>query len=477
MLELNAIYEDKIIERGHNYIHNVIYCLKIDDFLYAEVEGTHRYKTKVNLKTLQGSCSCPYGTDCKHAVATYLAYKNKDYVNAEPFIRHLDTLDKESLIKIIVDSIYRNPKIVLDYDFKTLTKPESFVNSFITDFNYQKLEKAEMIVSSFDFKLLTKMLDFIIQNEDDLCDKIYETNYGGYEDNDVLFDFEICIKEEIIKKITTEAELKKAIALSLNEDIIKNADSFIRFKDTIKKCFSKYDYLSFLLHLKKPNVDEIIENITAKNKNQLYYLPEYNIQLADAIATSINDKKLIFLVAIHNNDYKNILCYFSELNKIIKMGSYHIISTKITDIVRLFMKNKLKAKNIAETLLFPEFINLYDKTQMNYLLTQTDDYEFIKKLIDLDKELTLTLIERLNQLSKKDTEILIKNKKDIFRHQDTEGVVSMLKVLRNMYGDQYIIDIIQINSERFKTSTALKSRLKQEGIFITNLKGIFNIRV
>ena len=73
--------------------------------------------------------------------------------------------------------------------------------------------------------------------------------------------------------------------------------------------------------------------------------------------------------------------------------------------------------------------------------------------------------------------MFIKNKKDIFLHQCTDDIVTMLKLLRDMYGTEYIIGLIRSNAERFRRSTALKSQLKQEGIFISNLKGIFNIRV
>jgi len=68
-MELTAKYNNSVIERGRDYLNNITYCVKVADFLYAEVKGSRAYNTKVNLKTLDGSCSCPYGTNCKHAVA------------------------------------------------------------------------------------------------------------------------------------------------------------------------------------------------------------------------------------------------------------------------------------------------------------------------------------------------------------------------------------------------------------------------
>ena len=76
--ELNGRYGKAVIERGEGYIRNVMSCIKIKKILHAKVQGSQLYKTKVDLDTLEGECSCPYGDNCKHAVAAYLYYrKNK----------------------------------------------------------------------------------------------------------------------------------------------------------------------------------------------------------------------------------------------------------------------------------------------------------------------------------------------------------------------------------------------------------------
>src|SRR3989344_975859 len=110
-MELRNRYSDAVIERGEDYVNNVNYCIKIGEFLYAKVEGTRTYKTKVNIKTLEGDCSCPYGTNCKHAVAVCLVYKKGDYINSDNFIEHLNSLSKRKLIQIILDNLHNNPKI------------------------------------------------------------------------------------------------------------------------------------------------------------------------------------------------------------------------------------------------------------------------------------------------------------------------------------------------------------------------------
>ena len=73
--ELGKAYDGGVIERGEGYIHNVESCIKIGEALHARVHGHQVYATTFHLGTLRGECSCPFGSNCKHAVAAYLYYK------------------------------------------------------------------------------------------------------------------------------------------------------------------------------------------------------------------------------------------------------------------------------------------------------------------------------------------------------------------------------------------------------------------
>ena len=74
-MKLEQKYSDNVIDRGEGYLDSVEYCIKINNSIYGQVQGSRKYKTEVNLKSLDGECSCPYETNCKHAVALYLIYK------------------------------------------------------------------------------------------------------------------------------------------------------------------------------------------------------------------------------------------------------------------------------------------------------------------------------------------------------------------------------------------------------------------
>ena len=124
-LDLERVYSQEIIQRGKGYVDNVKNCIQIEDSLIAQVQGSRLYKTKVNLKTLEGNCSCPYQDNCKHAVAAYLYFKEGNSTNANTFFKNLESLEKKELIKIIKELVPKNPKLILDYDFKKNTNFEN----------------------------------------------------------------------------------------------------------------------------------------------------------------------------------------------------------------------------------------------------------------------------------------------------------------------------------------------------------------
>src|SRR3989338_3109278 len=158
---LESVYGKEIIQRGEGYIDNVNQCIKIGNFIYADVSGRQEYKTKVNLETLEGECSCPYGSNCKHAVAAYLYHKHGKSENADNFIEHLQKLDKAELIHLIVDNLPKNTEMATDFTIKSTTNISGFVDDFINDFSYSKMRQAEKLIESFPFKQLMHLIKFL----------------------------------------------------------------------------------------------------------------------------------------------------------------------------------------------------------------------------------------------------------------------------------------------------------------------------
>jgi uncharacterized Zn finger protein len=76
---LNLAFGPTVVQRGKQYQkrHAVSELAQTDDGgLVAWVLGTHRYATRVEMTAGQprGACSCPYASNCKHAVAVVLEY-------------------------------------------------------------------------------------------------------------------------------------------------------------------------------------------------------------------------------------------------------------------------------------------------------------------------------------------------------------------------------------------------------------------
>lgn len=433
----------------------------------------------MNLKTLDGNCSCPYSTNCKHAVAAYLVYEKGKYINSDSFIEYLNSLSKRKLIDMIVENLNNNPKIALKYDLKKSTNFESFVDDFIDDFSYSKMNKAEILLENFSFDQLLRMIEFLDKNEDDVFEKIYE-EYDVPDEGDILYDFKYKLNEELVKKILTEEQLRQVLKRNLAiDEIADEAERFVKFKDIIKDQFSKDDYLNFLLRLKNPNLSEIKENVTKSNIFFLYALPEYNIGLSEKLSNFLDDKKLLFLVALHKEDYQSVIKYSEVLSRIDRS-----IESNILKLIDLLIKNKLKDGDIAKKILKDKYIEILKKYQIEYLVNIINDYSHLKEQLNFNDQFyqdrfykNIIILKRMFMLDKEKTRMVIGSQKNLLKKRNWNDIIEILKFLRNGYGEEYTINLIKENEDVFKTSSTLKFNLKKEGIFVNYSNGIFCVEV
>src|SRR3989344_6438005 len=173
-MKLGNRYSKEIIERGEEYLDSVKYCIKIGNFIYGSVQGSRTYKTEVALDSLDGDCSCPYGTNCKHAVALYLTYQNGNLSDAESFIKGLDILSKSELKELLLSKLQDNPDWIIKHNLRKKTNKKDFVKSFKKHFSSDKLTEAEAILPNLSFENLLDLQDYIIDNYDDLAEKVNE---------------------------------------------------------------------------------------------------------------------------------------------------------------------------------------------------------------------------------------------------------------------------------------------------------------
>ncbi len=482
-MELKNVYSKEIIKRGESYLDSVKYCIKINNVIYGKVEGSRTYKTEVDLDSLEGECSCPYGTNCKHAVALYLVYKNGDFSDAGSFIKNLNAMSKNELIELIISRLQDNPDLIIKHNIRKNAKRENFVREFKSKFSTKKIEEADAILSMLSFKQLLELQNYIDKNYEDLTNKLFEQaeytdEYGEWDNEDYdggLGELLEKLGETLVKNAIKEKEQLEVIKrISLHDAIIDSAQDFIDFKNQIKRSFSKEDYLKFLLNLKSPDIKEIASNINADNKHILFdSLPE-KIALVKSIGNYAKDDVILFIVATYNKDISFLFNNFKYFDEAIKED--YEITEKLNEIVKLFKKNKICDESIAKKLLEQDENAEYESEQLKYLSLQINDFIFIRDNLDFDRlEEHVVLLDRLFEIDQKQTLIFIKNKKDLLgRHWS--DIVLIFRFLKKNYNKKTIKDYIVKNKEQF-TSSHLKNHLKDESIFIKFTKGDLQVEI
>ena len=474
--ELNGRYGKAVIERGEGYIRNVMSCIKIKKILHAKVQGSQLYKTKVDLDTLEGECSCPYGDNCKHAVAAYLYYRKNKNIDSDEYFNDLKTLSKDELIRIIEKIIPENPDLVKKTLFRKKTDFNEYVDDFIEDFSINELENIEENIDCLSFEQLIRILDYVDKNEDSINESIGE-DYDSYEpyddEGDALYDFEVKLKEEIIKRVKTKEQLIIILKRKyMNQEIADNSEQFFEYKNLVKKHLTKEEYLLFLLKLKKPDLLEIKENFEKGKEHYLYSAVRDNANLGDRLSEYLDDDNLRFLAAYYKEDAKNILKYFECFSHFKK---FYMIRPE--QLVKILAKNKTMPVAIAQMLFSKEYFSDYSEKNAKFLLKNLTDAEFILKNADMDAKFSMimSLVERLSELKYDSKQIFMR--KDFFERRHWTEIVEILRYARKLFGASFLEKLIRFHERQFATSSTLKNNLKKEGIFIQNIRGELKLEI
>lgn len=475
-VRLEDVYDEGVIERGKAYLDNVKSCIKVGDFLFAEVQGNLFYKTKVNLKTLEGECSCPYEYNCKHAVAAYCYHKKGKSNNADEFLTHLKTLGKEELIRLVESLLPEKPELVKKYSFRKKTDFNSVVDDFINDFSVDELENIEENLDCLNFEQMLKVLDYTSENEDKINDAISEKydTYDYYDnEEDVLGDFEYKVREEVTKRINSREQLITALKKGyMHEEITDSAEQFFKYKDTVKKYFSREQYLRFLLRCKNPDLSEIKKNLDKNAEQYLFMLPGWNLALAEKLAEYLNNNDLRFIVAYQKEDAKSIIKYF---NSFLNPERYYLVNPE--RIVKILSKNKALCEEIAKKLFLKDYFENYTPKNIRFLVNNIEDKEFIVSNVDFGAEFLKLkeVIIRLKELGF-DTKLFFK-KKELLERKHWTQIVEILRFAKQSFGNKFVEELIKLHKNQFITSSTLKHNLKKEGITIQNIKGELKVEV
>lgn len=473
-MDIEDKYSEAVIERGEGYINSVIYCIKIDKKLYGKVQGSRTYETEIDLDSFHGDCSCPYGTNCKHAVALYLSYKKGRFSDSKEFIQSLNEMNNKELIELILSKLKDNPEWIFKFNIRKSVSTKDFVKSFKKNFSSEKIEEAEALLPKLSFEQILELNDYIEKNYDTLEEDLIEDNesseyWDDEEYDDRLDNLNESLKEQILKKSQEKNKINEIIKRdSFREEIISKAEEYKNHKEKIKKEFSKEEYLEYLINLKNPSIDEIMENINDTNKRILYLKIDKKTKLIKEISKRIDDKTLIFSVAVCEKDFENIIKYFDHLEDALKES--YTLSRMLKDIVNTLILKRYSDEKIAKKLLSARTQADFDPVQNKYLVSQINDFDFIKDEFDegcLDED--IILLARLAMLDKNKTFDFINNNKNLMNHH-WEYILLLFKFLKKIYDNETIKKYIEKNQHCFKTATHLKSHLKDIGIYISTKK-------
>ena len=305
-----------------------------------------------------------------------------------------------------------------------------------------------------------------------MFEKIYDEYHDTDDEGQILDDFEDKLKNELIKKTNSEEELLVILKSGTDHNYIcSDAEKFKAFKDIIKKYFTSELYLQFLLKLNNPDLEEINENVDDSNRNLIYHLPVYNLDLAIRLGYFLKDKKLLLISAVKSKDCALLLENFEVLDKMDK------VYVDVSKIVELLKKQNSLDETKAEILLQSKYNHYYGEKHVAELVNVINDYDYLRSQLQFKQHFpkSMIILEKLILLDKPRTKNVFSG--EMVKQQHRTDIVLVLGLIKKEYGIGFLADFIKKNKEYFITSSALKSTLKNEGIFISTTKGEFLVEM
>ena len=227
----------EIIERGKKYYRQgrVKSLVVTGESAAAVVIGSRNHRVRINLKTGDFKCTCPYEFNCKHAVAVILALRNqKDNVKKDDIDVILKGKSKEELADLIKKMLISEPKLkkIIKNTVQDLKErienlemaDEEDIDSFVDEIDqlYEECIKSD------------KQITFLISLFKN-CFSCY-AEYGGIEQLEESMFI-------ILEKISKEAKkLTKDEQKLLLQDLIDLTREYDFFWDSIEDTGIKLKY-------------------------------------------------------------------------------------------------------------------------------------------------------------------------------------------------------------------------------------------
>ena len=111
--QLEKKFNSEIWQRGKEYYRKKLIgnIVKDSNVIKAESYGNSTYFLKINLKTNEMDCTCPYDFECKHLAALIIWLKNNKITDLSEQLKLLKSKNKEELIEIITKMLKNRPEL------------------------------------------------------------------------------------------------------------------------------------------------------------------------------------------------------------------------------------------------------------------------------------------------------------------------------------------------------------------------------
>ena len=290
----------KIYQRGLDYYksNNIVHIERKNNEVSAEVEGSNGeiYEVSIEIDKNENvkfyDCDCPYdsGPICKHIVAVLLKLSENDVQYDLPLEEMLESLTKESLVKIIADLANKDSKI------KT-----KLYNKFASSLNKNTDVETETDKIIYDYSDRDGFVNYDVCY--DMCmeiDAVVNDEFDLYKDNGSLEHIKnlLIINHKTISLMdkcddsdggitTILCNIKESLFIACNDILYSNDEekcieflsiicNEVKNKDYDYWLESKCDLLNIAVQFSKYNKSKVLEIlddfINQYEKEQKYYL-------------------------------------------------------------------------------------------------------------------------------------------------------------------------------------------------------------
>jgi len=346
---IRHIFGSRIFARGEKYYREgrVLGVVKIGNKLHAKVKGNRTYEVEFDLKSLTSICTCPYGINCKHGVAAFIAYSRGDFVDGDAFLSSLKEKDKEEILKVLKDILETHPEILAE-----IYKEEDVLSYFKGYLSYEDALKLSKKLKKISKEDAWSLLEYI-------CEHYYD--FGGFYDDYRDMDYGYLILGplfEAIERHLSREDFDRFFELLEVSDVpdevydyaynvlLKNAGLF---REEILKAEDMSVELraSLLARIgEREKAEELIMNSPLSPYEKVKLLLEVNPELAEELGRKLSAHQLLIKYFGERKEHEKVIELYIESERANYLVEYVCDAIKSTGRIEVF--GEIQKKERAE---------------------------------------------------------------------------------------------------------------------------------